>query len=174
MKKLAFLALALSTTLTAAPSLPALAPAVVSSKECIERSKRGQAERKALEATQKQMTQMLEGKEKELRELALKLQDADYRDGLSDQMLEELGRKYQGLMQEYQQAQQQCMQMFSQKNDDMLHALADNIQEASKTIALKDGFNLIVEKDACFFNAAEFEITESVIAEMDRQFDGAK
>src|SRR5947208_17045574 len=73
----------------------------VNFKTCIEKSKQGQHEKNAFDALKKQMSDALEKTEKELDEIAKKLEDQDYMDGLSPTAEEELKIKFQGLSQEY-------------------------------------------------------------------------
>lgn len=145
--------------------------AVVDVKECVDKSKVGNQEKNNFEALKKQMTESLEKSDRELNDLAKKLEDKDYMDSLSPAAEEELQQKFQMLNQEFSRNQNQYYQLLQQANYRMLHNLQESISTASESIRSKNGLTLILNRDSAFAFDPSLDITNSVIKEMDKNFE---
>lgn len=143
----------------------------VNFKTCIEKSKHGQHEKNAFEAMKKQMTETLEKTDKELEEIAKKLEDQDYMDGLSPTAEEELKQKFQGLSQEFARYQNQYYQLLNQANYKMLQALHEIVSHSSEKVRDQNKLSLILNEDSTFAFASSLDFTDTVIKEMDRLFE---
>lgn len=143
----------------------------VNFKTCIEQSKRGQQERNSLEALKKNMSEMLEKTNKELEEIAGKLQDQDYMDGLSPQAEEELKQKFQVLSQDFGRYQNQYYQLLNQANYKMLQAMHDEVSLAAEKIREKNKLALILNEDSTFAYSHSLDFTDAVVNEMNVLFD---
>jgi len=143
----------------------------VNFKTCVEQSKQGQHEKNAFEALKKQMTDALEKTDKELEEIAKKLEDQDYMDGLSPTAEEELKQKFQLLSQEYGRYQNQFYQLLNQANYKMLQTLHDEVSIAAEKVREKNRLSLILNEDSAFAHVTSLDYTLAVIEQMNKQFD---
>ena len=117
------------------------------------------------------MSTMIEDTEKELRELAAKLEDADFRDSLSPKAEEELNVRYQTLQEDLGRYQNQYYQVLQQTQYQLIQKISGNIAKASETIAKQKHLDYVINKEACFYIRSDLDVTNSVIAEMDKAFD---
>lgn len=143
----------------------------VNFKDCIENSKQGQQEKNAFEALKKQMTDTLEKTDKELEEMAKKLEDQDYMDGLSPTAEQELKLKFQGMSQEYARYQNQFYQLLNQANYKMIQNLHEQVSKASEQVRDKNKLALVLNEDSTFAYSTSLDYTKQVIEEMNRQFE---
>lgn len=143
----------------------------VNFKTCVEKSKQGQHEKNAFEALKKQMTEALEKTDKELEEIASKLEDQDYMDGLSPAAEEELKQKFQGLSQEYGRYQNQFYQLLNQANYKMLQTMHDEVSIAAEKVRETNNLSLILNEDSAFAHVVSLDYTLAVVEQMDKQFD---
>jgi outer membrane protein len=176
MKKFSYLVLACCClSLSAAPLCAANAPelklGVVNAKVCIEKSKKGQQEKNSFEALKKQMSDSLEKSDKELADLAKKLEDKDYLDSLSPAAEEEMKGRFESLSQEFVRYQNQYYQLLNQANYRMLQNLHDAISSASESVRSAKNLSLVTNKDSIFASAPTLDVTTEVIAEMDKRFE---
>lgn len=147
---------------------------VVNVKTCVEKSRHGQDEKNSFEAMKKQMTESLEKSDKELNELAKKLQDQDYLDSLSPAAEEELKGKFEALSQEFARYQNQYYQLLQQANYKMLQSLHDSISKASESLRVKNKLTMIMNQDSLFAYAPILDVTEEVIKEMNGRYEKEK
>lgn len=143
----------------------------VNFKTCIEKSKQGQHEKNAFDALKKQMSEALEKTDKELEEIATKLEDQDYMDGLSPTAEEELKTKFQALSQEYARYQNQFYQLLNQANYKMLQTLHDEVSLAAEKVRDSNHLALILNEDSVFAHISSLDFTLAVIEQMNKQFD---
>lgn len=143
---------------------------VVNLKNCLEESKMGQQEKNRLEGLKKQMADSLDKTEKELTELAKKLESEDYLDSLSPSAEEELKGRFQELNQEYVRTQNQYFQLLNQANYRMLGALQDSVENASEAVRARRKLSLVFNRDALYAYLPALDITTEVIQEMDKNF----
>lgn len=144
---------------------------IVSFKECIEKSKLGQAEQKSFEELKQQMGSVLDKTEKELEELAKKLNDNDYLESLSADAQNELKTRFQDLGQELARYQNQYYQILNQANVKLIQELSQKVGDASKSVATARNLSLVMQEDVFFYSNASFDITDAVVAELDKRFD---
>jgi outer membrane protein len=142
----------------------------VNFKECVEKSKHGLQEKNSFEALKKQMSDALEKTDKELEEIAKKLEDQDYMDSLAPTAEEELKQKFQGLSQEYARYQNQFYQLLNQANYKMLQTLHEEVSIASEKVRESGQLSLILNEDSTFAHVASLDFTQAVIDQMDKQF----
>lgn len=171
MKKMILLT-ALSAFMVAMPLTAAdVNVGFINFKKCIESSKQGQQEKNAFEALKNQMNTTLEKTDKELSELAKKLEDQDYLDGLSPKAEEELKQKFQALSQDFSRYQNQYYQLLNQANYKMLQTMHDKVSHAAEKVRTKQDLALIFNEDSAFAFASSLDLTDAAVKEMDIMFD---
>lgn len=172
-RKLFSLALVLLGITTS--NLSALEPkslmGVVNFTSCLTESKYGKQEQQNLDNMRKQMTSIMEETEKELKDIASKLQDQEYLDGLSPKAEEEMKMKYQALNEDLARYQNQYYQVLNHANYQIIQKLSTSIAKASEKIAKDKNLSYVINKDACFYFKPDLEITAQVISEMDKNFE---
>jgi outer membrane protein len=141
---------------------------VINFKQCVERSKVGQQEQSSFEALKTQAEQVLQDKEKQMSQIAGKLDDPDYLDSLSPEAEAELKHKFRSLNQELTQQQQQLYQTLSQANFKVVQKLTDIVNEAAQEVAANLKLDLIINEDACFFFADTLDITNDAVKVIDK------
>lgn len=157
-----------------AASEPKSSVGVVNFASCASDSKLGKQEQASLESLKGQMTSLLEDTEKQLTELSGKFNDSEYMDGLSPEAEEEMKNKYRMLSEEMNRYQNQYYQVLQQANMRMMQTVGASIQDASEKVAKDKKLNMIMTKEACFFTAPTLDVTNHIIAEMDRVFEQKK
>lgn len=170
MKKLVLLAL-LAIAPMAANAADTSAIGVVNFKNCIEKSKLGQAEQKSFEDLKTQMGSVLEKTEKELEELSKKLSDSEYLDSLSNEAQNELKSRFQNLGQELARYQNQYYQILNQANFKLIQELGSKVADAAKIVAASKKLNFVMNEDAFFYYAPSFDVTNDVITELDKRYE---
>lgn len=171
MKKLGTLIALSAFALCAKVSAADLSVGFVNFKTCVEKSKQGQQERNAFEAMKKQMTETLEKTDKELAEIAKKLEDQDYMDGLSPGAEQELKNRFQGLSQDFARYQNQYYQLLNQANYKLIQTLHDEVSLAAEKVREKEKLALLFNEESTFAYLSSLDFTEEVIKEMDKQFE---
>ncbi len=144
---------------------------IVNFATCVTESKYGKQEQEAFESIKKQMGAYIEDTEKQLKEVANKLNDSDHMDGLSPEGTQELNAKFQALQEEMYRYQQQYNQLMSQAQYQLIQKINGYIQSASRSIAQKKKLDYVMNKEAVFFYHVDLDITNDVIAEMNKDFD---
>ncbi|MBN4067244.1 OmpH family outer membrane protein [Simkania negevensis] len=144
---------------------------VINFKVLAEQSKLGKQELKSFEDLKRQVVSALEKKEKEATETVAQLDDSDFVDGLSQQALEELKKKFQAQGQELAAYQQQYTQMLQQAHVKILQGISERVGKAAERIAKERGFSLILNEETTFFYTSKQDLTSSVLVQMDRDFD---
>lgn len=172
MSKKLFAALAVAClSMTAVPEVNAandVKVGVINFKQAVERSKLGKQEQSSFEALKKQAEQVLQDKEKQLSDIAAKLDDPDYLDSLSPEAEAELKHKFRLLNQELAQQQQQLYQTLSQANFKVVQKLTDTVNEAAEKVAKEKKLDIIINEDACFFFSETLDITDAAVEVMDK------
>ncbi|NGX37594.1 MAG: hypothetical protein K1000chlam2_00750 [Chlamydiae bacterium] len=159
-----------TAALSAAEAKPSVG--VVNFANCMSESKLGKQEQTSFESLKTQMTSLLEDTEKQLNEIAGKFNDPEFMDGLSPEAEEEMKNKFRALNEEMSRYQNQYYQVLNQANMKIMQTLGAGIQEASEKVAQgKNKLTLVMNKEACFFSAPTLDVTNLVIAEMDKIFD---
>lgn len=143
----------------------------VNFKSCVENSKAGKQEQTNFESLKKQAEQTMQQREKELSELASKLQDADYLDSLSKEAEADLKHKYRTMSQELMQQQQQLYQTLSQANFKIIQKLTEEVNKAAKVVAEKNGLDVVVNEEACFYFSSKLDVSNLIVQELDATFE---
>ena len=117
------------------------------------------------------MTSLIKDIEEQLTDIAGKFNDPDYVDGLSPEGEQELKVKYQTLREEHDRYQGQFYQVMQQANMKLVQTVSSYVNAATDKLAKTKNLSLVVNKDACFSFRESFDITNDVIAEMDKVFD---
>jgi outer membrane protein len=145
---------------------------IVNFSSCIVESKLGKQEQGAFETMRKQLVSLVEDTDKQLREISDKLQDKDHLDGLSKEAEEQLKNKFAQLSEELNRYQQQYYQFMHQGQNKIMQTVIGGINHAAEQIAATKGYNVILNKEACFFYSPTLDITTEVVKEMDKHFEG--
>lgn len=161
-----------STSLKAADA-PKQAPSIgiVNFKSCVEQSKLGKREQGSFENLKKQMDTVLEKKEKEINEIAAKFNDPDYLDSLSHEAEAELKHKFRTFSQELNAQQQQYYQALSQANVKIVQMITEIVSKAAAQVAKNQNLTFILSDESAYFYAPSTDVTNLVVAELDRLFD---
>lgn len=141
---------------------------VINFKECVDRSKLGKQEQASFEALKKQAEQVLQDKEKQMTEIAGKLDDPDYLDSLSPEAEAELKHKFRTLNQELAQQQQQLYQTLSQANYKIVEKLNNTVNEAAEEVADNLKLDIVIREDACFYFKEKIDVTDDAVKIMDK------
>lgn len=144
---------------------------IVNFGSCIQESKLGKQEQNALETMRKQFVTLIEDTDKQLREMGDKLQDKDYLDGLSKEAEEQMKNKIGQLSEEMNRYQQQYYQFMQQSQHKIIQTVVGGINNAAEQIAAAKGYNLIINKEMCFFYNPSLDITNEVVQAMDKHFE---
>ncbi len=142
----------------------------VNFKTAVEKSKQGVQERNAFEAMKNQMTETLEKTDKELGDIAKKLEDQDYMDSLSPAAEQELKQKFQVLSQDFGRYQNQYYQLLNQANYKMLQTMHDEVSFAAEHVRKGKKLSLLFNEESIFAYDKSLDYTDEVIKEMDKQF----
>ncbi len=144
---------------------------VVNFGTCISESKLGKSEQANFENLKKQLGAHLEGTEKELNDLAAKLNDAEYMDGLSPEAEVELRTKVQSLNEELMRYQNQYYQVLNQTNMKIVQQISTKIASASEAVAKAKTLSVVLNQEACFYADPSLNVTNDVVKEMDARYD---
>lgn len=168
-----FLSAALSLSLLAGSAFAAETPfiGVVNFATCVTDSKMGKKEQENLENLRKQMSSLVENTEKELKEIASKFEDTEYLDSLSPKAEEDLKVKYQTLQEDMGRYQNQFYQVLNHANYQMMQKVSNSIAAAAEKVAKSRKLDYVMNKEACFYINSDYDVTTTVIGEMDKQFD---
>lgn len=144
---------------------------VVNFETCFTDSKMGKKEQENMESMRKQVAALMEGKEKELKEIAAKFEDSEYLDSLSPKAEEEMKNRFQSLQEELGQSQNQYYQIMQHAQYTLIHKLNDSITKAAEKIAQEKSLDYVLNKNVCYYIRPDLDVTTSVIAEMDSAFE---
>lgn len=162
--------LSLTAAENTAPQHP-LKIGIVDFRYCVENSKLGKQEQAAFEAMKKKMEAVLDEKEKELNDLAEKLNDPDQLDLMSPEAETELKRKFRGQNQEISQLQSQCYQSLNQTNMKVIQDLAESIGEASDRLAKEENYDILSNSESIFSYNDDLDVSKKIVIKMDQIFD---
>ena len=143
---------------------------IVNFTKCIVESKYGKNEQAQLENIKNQWSTLIEQTDKELRDVAEKLENQDYLDGLSPEAEKELQLKYRALNEDMAKYQNQLYQVLNQANYIFIQKMSSYIAKASEKIAKDKKLQMVLNQEACFYAKPELDVTKSVISQMDRDF----
>lgn len=161
-------AIGLASTAFCADAAPSFG--IVNFGSCVTDSKLGKQEQASFESLKKQMTSLLEDTEKQLNDLSAKFNDPEYLDGLSPEAEEDLKNKFRTLNEELGRYQNQYYQVMNQANMRIVQTLSTSINTASEKVAKDKKLSMVVNKDACFYFTPGLDVTNLIVAEMDKNF----
>jgi outer membrane protein len=138
---------------------------------CIEKSKLGKKEQITFETMKKQMEDILDQKEKAIKDIAIKFNDPDFVDSLSPEAENELKDKIQALSQELNQQQNQYYQALQQANFKIVEDLTITIKAAADKVAKDLKLKMILSEESFFYYAPELDVSSKVIEKMDQIYD---
>ena len=144
---------------------------IVDFMTCIQQSKVGKHEQEGFEALRNQMQSMLQDVERQLQDVATKLNDNEYMDGLSPEGEKDLKMRFQALSEEMQRYQNQYYQVLQQAYMKLNQTVDMKINTASNVVAKDYKIPLILKKDAVFFYDEKFDITQLVITKMNEEYE---
>lgn len=144
---------------------------IVNFNTCVSDSKKGKQEQNAFEELKKQFSSIMEEKEKQFNEITQKLNDQEYMDGLSPDAEAELKNQYSTVAEEMNRYQNQYYQLMQQTNMRVMQQVNQEASQAAEKVAKDKKLLMVINKDACFYYNADFDITSAVIAEMDKRFE---
>lgn len=144
---------------------------VVNFSTCITNSKYGKKEQENFENLRKQLSALIDDTEKELKDISAKFEDSEYLDSLSPKAEEELKARFQTLNEDLSRYQGQFYQVMQQANMQLVHKMSSQIARASEKVAKDKKIDYVINKEACFYFRPDLDLTQQVIAEMDKNFD---
>lgn len=140
---------------------------MVNFKDVLEKSKLGKQKQASFESLKEQMEKVLEEKEKELNELASKINDPDYMDTLSPEAENELKHKLRALSQDMNEKQGQFYQALQNAQMKIMGEIAEQITQVSAKIAKEKKLDAIFNQDASFYWSDNLNVSPDIIKEMD-------
>ncbi|MDN3509487.1 MAG: OmpH family outer membrane protein [Candidatus Neptunochlamydia sp.] len=143
---------------------------IVNYGNCVINSKYGKQEQESFEKLREQMTKLMTDIEKQLNNIAIKFQDPEFIDSLSPEAEQEMKARFNSLNEELNRYQNQYMQVMQQANMKLMQTMNNHISKASETIAKKKKIPIVVKEEACFFYNPSFDITTSIIEQMDKSY----
>lgn len=144
---------------------------IVNFGTCITDSKYGKYEQEQLENLKKQWSSLIEDTEKQMQDIAKKLEDKDYLESISQDKANELQDKHKALNEDLAKYQSQLYQMLNQANYFFVQKMFANISKASSSVAKKNNLSMIINKEAFFYSTADLDVTNLVIDEMNKNFE---
>ncbi len=144
---------------------------IVNFTNCVTDSKLGKEEQASFENLKKQFTSHLEETEKQITELSSKFNDREYMDGLSPEAEEEMKTKIRTLNEELNRYQNQYYQVLNQANMRVIQAISTGINTAAEKVSKEKKLSMVLNKDACFFYSPTLDVTNLIVAEMDKAYE---
>lgn len=166
--------LAADTTTAATTKNAPLNIGVVNFKYVVEKSKMGQQEQASFESLKKQIESVLQEKEKQLNELAEKLNDPNYLDSISPEAETEMKRKFRTQNQELAQQQNQFFQTLQQANFKILQKISEQVSKASEAVATQKKLDLIVNEEGTFYYGPKYDVSDDIVKQLDKMFDNGE
>jgi outer membrane protein len=162
----------LLASLSAAEAAEAFKMGVVDPQAVLEKSKAG---KKALDGLKEYVStrqKLLSGDEEELRSTEKTLKEQIVK--LSDTEKKEKETQFRAKVQDYQKRAQEFNQELQGKQKELVDDYMKKIASATKTVAEKGGFSLVVDKGSeqtvkiVIYNKDTIDLTDQVIKEFDR------
>lgn len=165
MKKFLVSMLLLSGSLSAADVVPKLG--VVDFDLCATDSKLGKEESTSFTSLQNKAMADMQAMEKERVELAEKMKDQDYLDGLSPEAQQELQQKMQNQQMKMQLAGENYEKTLRGAYQAMEDKLSTSIKTASEQIAQEKKLDMVIPSRFCIYSIPTLNVTTEVIKKMD-------
>lgn len=147
---------------------------IVSFEKVVDSSDFMKAQINTLEAMQTQDSAMLEQKQAELDDIAAKLDDPDYRDGLSPEAEQELIEKQGHLAEELQFYEYQRGQTYRQAGAKIQMKLLSQIEEVCQQIAKTDSYSMIFMDNGVMYYDPSLDISEIVVKKVNELYQKQK
>lgn len=144
---------------------------IVDFTKCMMESKYGKSEAASFEAVQSQLQKAIEDLKQQLVDTDNQLHNQDLLDSMSPEAIQALNVKFQNLRQELERYLGQSNQIMQQAQMKLIHALAEEINQASQLVAKKEKRSLVINKDSTFHYNVDDDITDQVIVQMDTKFE---
>lgn len=138
---------------------------------CVTTSKLGKHEQQAAEKVLTNMRELIEDREKGLKDLQAKFTDSDYMDGLNPAAAEEMKGQFQALQEEYGRYQQQYMQVAQQAQMRVMQSVQEHSRVATEKLAREHDLTCVLPADYTLYCNSAFDFTDQVIAAMDQEFE---
>ncbi len=139
----------------------------------LEKSQAGKRELARLKEYAGAKQKVLAGDEEELKSLEKSLKDQETT--LSESARKEKQGQFRAKLADYQKKGQEFQQELGQKQKELVDEYMKKIQAATKAVAEKGGYSLVVDKGSdttlkiVIFNKDSIDLTDQVIKEFDRQ-----
>lgn len=168
-----FLILSLLCGLPSAFGAKSFKVGIVDPQAVMEKSTSG---KRALATLKEHVTvrqKLLASDEEELKKMQEGLQDGKTRTEAETQVLQE---QFQRKLQDYQRRGQEFQQEMAQKQKEMVSEFMNKIEAATKAVAERHGFALVIDKGSeatlkiVLFSAKGLDITEEVVKEVNRRY----
>jgi len=146
---------------------------VVDPQAVLEKSKAGKRALDTLKEYASTRQKLLAGDEEELKNLEKQLKEQDA--SLSEQQKRDKQNQFRSKLQDYQRRAQEFNQELGAKQKELVDEYMKKIQAATKAVAEKGGFTLVVDKGSentikiVLYNRDTLDLTDQVIKEFDRQ-----
>ncbi len=162
--------------LMAAPSgwaAEAFKMGVIDPQEVLEKSKAGKRALEALKEYARTRQKLIASDEEELKNMEKQLKDQE--STLTEAQKREKEGRFRAKIQEYQKRAQEFNQELQGKQKELVDDYMKRIAVATKTVAEKGGFSLVVDKGSdatlriVIYNKDAIDLTNEVIKEFDKQ-----
>lgn len=146
---------------------------VIDPQSVLEKSQAGKRALGGLKEYAQAKQKVLAGDEEELKSLEKSLKDQE--SGISEVARKEKQGQFRAKLADYQKRGQEFQQELAQKQKELVDDYMKKIQAATKTVAEKGGYSLVVDKGSdttlkiVIFNKDTIDLTDQVIKEFDRQ-----
>ena len=144
---------------------------IVNFNACLTDSKQGIKSRQTMEALNNKLVQSLGEIDKQLADIDSKLNDQNYRDGLSPQADEQLRQSHDKLTQERDAMRSSFSQQFSQTQMSLFQDLMDQVAVASKTIAQKKNLQVVFSGESVTYYDPTLDVTPEIVQELNLSAD---
>ncbi len=165
-----FLLLVLGQCLFAAEvSKPSIA--VINFNTCVQESKYGKHEQEQFMSFSKQWESRIEEDQKSIKDLSAKFEDQEYMDGLSPEGEKTLKEDFQMAHQKLAKDKEEIYQIMNMAQREFYQKIYAQVVKVSEKVAGEKKLNLLLNKEICFYNEPAMDVTQHVIAEMDKTFE---
>lgn len=169
----AFVHVVLLMNAAPSPAAEAFKMGVLDPQEVLEKSKSGKRALDALKEYAKARQKLLTNDEEELKGLEKQLKDQE--SGLAETQKREKEAKFRAKIQEYQKRAQDFNQELQGKQKELVDDYMKKIAVATKAVAERGGFSLVVDKGSettikiVIYSKEILDVTNEVIKEFDKQ-----
>jgi Skp family chaperone for outer membrane proteins len=148
--------------------VPANAARVTDFRRCFMESELGKQEQESFKAMQEQMEKSVKEVTDQLTDIGAKLADEDILDSLSKEAEDELKAKQATLAGELQRYQMQFPQILQQAQNQSFYNFREKVKVAAAELASEKKYGCILNEEQAFFYKAELDVTDAVIAKLDK------